>query len=214
MATALIASSSVDLFDGLPPRRAGLLRAALDLFVERGFEATSVPEVARRAGMATGTIYLHFRSKEDLVNGLLAHLRGRITAELEQALGAARGVRAAFLAAWRVFAAYVLDHPRAVAFCDLHHHAAYLTPATQAAWEPSRRLLEAHFRAGQRAGIYRREPAAVLRALFVGPLIGLAKLARLGELRLTPAVLAASAEAVWAGLARPRGPVGNREERA
>lgn len=66
----------------------------------------------------------------------------------------------------------------------------------------------------RRAGIYRPESEAVLRARFVGPLIGLAKLARLGELSLTPAVPSASAEAVWAGLQRPRVLRGKREERA
>lgn len=203
MAPAALASTSPSLFAGLPARRAALLLAALDLFVEQGYEATSVPEVARRARVATGTIYLHFRSKDELVNALLAHLRARLTAELEAALDAADGVRAGFDAAWGVFARYVLEHPRAVAFCDLHHHAPYLRAATVLAWEPARRRLEAHLRAGRRAGVYRDEPEGVLRALFAGPLIALAKFARMGELRLTPAVLGAAAESVWAGLQRP-----------
>ena len=214
MASALLAAASPDLFEGLPAKRASLLRSALDLFVERGFEATSVPQVARRARVATGTIYLHFRSKDDLVNALLVHLRTRITAQLQAALASAEGVRAQFDAAWGVFARYVLEQPRAVAFCDLHHHAPYLSAATTAAWEPARRLLEAHLRAGRRARVYRDEPEAVLRALFAGPLIALAKFARMGELSLTPAVLAAAADSVWAGLARPASRRTSRESRA
>jgi TetR/AcrR family transcriptional regulator len=43
-----------------------LLDAALDLFVEKGFAATSAAQVAQRAGVSKGTLFLYFASKEDL----------------------------------------------------------------------------------------------------------------------------------------------------
>ena len=43
-----------------------LLEAALDLFVEKGFAATRVEEVAARAGVSKGTLFLYFPSKEEL----------------------------------------------------------------------------------------------------------------------------------------------------
>jgi AcrR family transcriptional regulator len=47
-------------------RPAELLSAALDLFVERGFAATRLDDVAARAGVSKGTLYLYFSSKEEL----------------------------------------------------------------------------------------------------------------------------------------------------
>jgi len=44
-----------------------LLDAALDLFVEKGFAATRSEEVASRAGVSKGTLYLYYPSKEDLL---------------------------------------------------------------------------------------------------------------------------------------------------
>jgi AcrR family transcriptional regulator len=44
-----------------------ILDAARDVFVSAGYEATSIREVARRAGISHGTIYLHFRDKDDLL---------------------------------------------------------------------------------------------------------------------------------------------------
>ena len=44
-----------------------ILEAAMDLFSERGFETTSVQDIAQTAGIAKGTVYLYFKSKEDLV---------------------------------------------------------------------------------------------------------------------------------------------------
>ncbi|MEP7058454.1 MAG: TetR/AcrR family transcriptional regulator [Caldimonas sp.] len=50
-----------------------LLDAALDLFVEKGFAATRSEEVAMRAGVAKGTLYLYYPSKEDLLKAVVRH---------------------------------------------------------------------------------------------------------------------------------------------
>ncbi len=48
-----------------------LLDAALALFVEKGFAATRSEEVAARAGVSKGTLYLYFPSKEDLLKAVI-----------------------------------------------------------------------------------------------------------------------------------------------
>jgi TetR/AcrR family transcriptional regulator len=48
-----------------------LLIAALDLFVEKGFAATRVEEVAHRAGVSKGTLFLYFASKEELFKAVV-----------------------------------------------------------------------------------------------------------------------------------------------
>ncbi|WP_394790281.1 TetR/AcrR family transcriptional regulator [Rhodoferax sp.] len=55
-----------------------LLAAALDLFVEKGFAATRVEEVAQRAGVSKGTLFLYFSSKEELFKAVVRQsLSGR-----------------------------------------------------------------------------------------------------------------------------------------
>lgn len=48
-----------------------MLDAALAVFSEKGFAATKVDEVARRAGVSKGTVYLYFPSKEALMEGIV-----------------------------------------------------------------------------------------------------------------------------------------------
>lgn len=48
-----------------------LTAAALDLFVEKGFAATRLDEIAARAGVSKGTVYLYFSSKEDLFKAVV-----------------------------------------------------------------------------------------------------------------------------------------------
>jgi AcrR family transcriptional regulator len=68
-------------------RREAILAAALDEFGAQGFAATRLDDVARRAGVAKGTIYLHFRDKEalfqELVRSVLSPLVGMLEAIAE-----------------------------------------------------------------------------------------------------------------------------------
>jgi AcrR family transcriptional regulator len=58
-----------------------LLDAALMLFVEKGFAATRAEEVAQRAGVSKGTLYLYYPSKEELLKAVIReHLGSRIAA--------------------------------------------------------------------------------------------------------------------------------------
>jgi TetR/AcrR family transcriptional regulator len=52
-------------------RPSELLAAALDLFVEKGFAATRAEEVAKRAGVSKGTLFLYFSSKEELFKAVV-----------------------------------------------------------------------------------------------------------------------------------------------
>jgi len=49
------------------PKRDAILRAAIDVFAERGFFNAQVADVARAAGVAAGTVYLYYRGKDDLL---------------------------------------------------------------------------------------------------------------------------------------------------
>jgi TetR/AcrR family fatty acid metabolism transcriptional regulator len=79
-------------------KRARILQAAAKVFARKGYFAAKVSEVARKAGVADGTIYLYFRNKEDILVSLFdevmaEHLeRGRV--EIASAKGAAAGLLA------------------------------------------------------------------------------------------------------------------------
>lgn len=73
--------------------RAKLYEAAVTLIAEQGFSATTVDEIAERAGVAKGTVYYNFKSKTELFEELLRFGVGLLTASLQEAAddSAARG---------------------------------------------------------------------------------------------------------------------------
>jgi AcrR family transcriptional regulator len=64
-------------------RRESILSAALDEFSIRGFEAARLDDVARRAGVAKGTIYLYFRDKESLFQELIRTMLTPVVGAIE-----------------------------------------------------------------------------------------------------------------------------------
>ncbi|EST21787.1 TetR/AcrR family transcriptional regulator [Streptomyces niveus] len=65
--------------------RQKLYEAAVTLIAEQGFSATTVDEIAERAGVAKGTVYYNFKSKTELFEELLRHGVGLLTASLQAA---------------------------------------------------------------------------------------------------------------------------------
>ncbi len=68
-----------------------LLDAALALFVEKGYAATRTDEVAQRAGVSKGTLYLYYPSKEELFKAVVRHNLSSLIAEGEELAGTFAG---------------------------------------------------------------------------------------------------------------------------
>jgi len=75
-------------------RREAILAAALEEFTARGFAAARLDDVARRAGVAKGTIYLYFRDKESLFQELVRTMLSPVVGVIEAAPTAHMPVRA------------------------------------------------------------------------------------------------------------------------
>ena len=65
-------------------RRQAILDAALDVFAAEGFAAAKLDDVAEKAGVAKGTIYLHFKDKQDLFEQMVREAVFPVIARLEE----------------------------------------------------------------------------------------------------------------------------------
>jgi TetR/AcrR family transcriptional regulator, fatty acid metabolism regulator protein len=68
-------------------KRDAILRAATQVFARRGFFQAQVADVARAAGIAAGTVYLYFRSKDDLLVSIFERTMRETLAEGEATIG-------------------------------------------------------------------------------------------------------------------------------
>lgn len=65
-------------------RRNEILDAAEELFGTKGFDNTSTGDILERVGIARGTLYYHFKSKEDILDAMIARMTGQLMAKAAQ----------------------------------------------------------------------------------------------------------------------------------
>jgi AcrR family transcriptional regulator len=91
-------------------RRAQLLGVALEVFVEQGYHAASMDDIAERAGVSKPVLYQHFPGKLDLYRALLANSRDEIIEGVRQALASTSDNSERVRAAMALWFDYVADH--------------------------------------------------------------------------------------------------------
>jgi AcrR family transcriptional regulator len=74
-------------------RAALILSVAQEVFAGKGYYDASIDEIATRAGIAKGTVYLHYASKEELLGALIAQQITEFAAHVDQVVGTPGSVR-------------------------------------------------------------------------------------------------------------------------
>jgi TetR/AcrR family transcriptional regulator, repressor of fatR-cypB operon len=172
-------------------------QAALELFVEQGFHGTTVPDIARRAGVGTGTLYLYHASKDELLNALLLRWYRVFAVELHSATGDAVLPREVFGAYWGAAVAYSERHPTAWAFVMQFHDSPYIAGETREEIEAIKAPIVAMFHDGVEQGVFKQLPPALLHAVCVGILCEVRTLAVQGHTTVTAELWRAAEAMAW-----------------
>ena len=189
-----------------PPARPGsdkreaILAAALRIIARLGLHAAPMSAVAREAGVAAGTLYLYFPSKEAMINALYVELledRDRsMRSESAAPANASRTGAEGLWSFWHGLARWHLDRPEASNFLQQCKASAILTEETRET--ERRRHAEGlvSFEGAVAAGQLRDMSIHVFWALAVGPITQLAQMCDARELEVTDDVLRATFDGV------------------
>ncbi|MGY4829699.1 TetR/AcrR family transcriptional regulator [Sphaerotilaceae bacterium SBD11-9] len=156
-----------------------LLDAALELFVEKGFAATRSDEVAVRAGVSKGTLYLYYPSKEELLKAVIQQNLAQLIAEgagmADEFVGSSAELLATLMRTWwervgntpaggihKVVMTEVRNFPEIAQF----YRDVVISPAND--------LLIRTLRRGIEAGEFREVPVEQVTQVLFAPLIFLA----------------------------------------
>ena len=184
-----------------PERRDSILDAALACFVDRGFHGTAIPEIAEKAGIAPGTIYHYFESKEALVNALYRHWKQAIAQRVFMAFPATASARTQFQVIWHEIVKFALGAPTAFAFIELHNHASYLDAESIAIDRHVKDFARVVIERAQHEGIVKPLDANVLMELMFGAFVGMMRAHWEGRIELSDAVISDAEQACWDAVA-------------
>jgi TetR/AcrR family transcriptional regulator, fatty acid metabolism regulator protein len=135
-------------------KRERILSAAERIFARHGFFAAKVSDVAREAGVADGTIYLYFKSKDDLLISLFERRMQQVNATLRAATAGVRAPKDQLRALIKAYLQLVHDEPAAaeVLTIELRQSSKFMKEYDNPEFADFLRLLGGIIAAGQDAG--------------------------------------------------------------
>ena len=151
-------------------KRERILEAAERVFADHGFFNAKVSEIARHAGVADGTIYLYFKSKDDLLISLFELQMERVTQTLAAAMVGAKDAHDKLRRFVRTYVAMVQEnrHASEVITIELRQSSKFMKEYDNRRFADFLKLLAGIVDEGQKNGSFRSDmPAPVAaRALF------------------------------------------------
>ncbi len=181
--------------------RARLVRVAMRrLVAERGFHGASMSAVAREAGVGTGTAYVHYASKDELVLAAYAETKRELGAAATRTLDPRARPRDRFISIWLALHAHLREHTADARFLLQVEQSPYMELAHEQALAAADDPLLAAARAPDLLELLAPLPQTVLWELGLAPAV---RLAVAGE-ALGAQDLRATAEACWRAVAGGR----------
>lgn len=193
---------------GIPPKKAAILDAALDLIAVHGFHGTPTSKIAREAGAGVGSIYRYFKSKDELIQGLFDAIAERSSRELLACFDPHANIRDQFIQLSTGMFLYLIDHPKESAFLEQYFNSPYgmshrrdviLNEKTSRREDhPLHDVLEK----ARKQKIAKDFPFHILGALSFGPVLFLVRDIHAGLIDIDRATVTRVIEACWDAIRR------------
>ncbi|MCA0173194.1 TetR/AcrR family transcriptional regulator [Bacillus sp. RAR_GA_16] len=178
-------------------KRESILKSALVLFAERGFDATTVPMIANSANVGAGTIYRYFDNKEVLVNTLFQETVATFTKTIEEQFPYHQSTRQQFQHIYKTMILFTNQNEHALYFIKKHSAGHFLDNQSKSDFTELLNLLKAFFDTGKKQSEIRDLPSEALIAILYGAFLELQNLVRAGELSSEPELLSKIEESLW-----------------
>lgn len=135
--------------------KAEIVRAGEELFREKGFSETTIEEIAKTAGVARGTFYNYFSTKEDLVLEIVYETKTLTPEEIEEFFSIIKDTEHQIQAILAHTVEWTLKRPELVWISTVEKMKRGATPQHHGTF--FRRMMTEVFERGQRAGVITKE---------------------------------------------------------
>ncbi|MDZ4702205.1 MAG: TetR/AcrR family transcriptional regulator [Rhodothermales bacterium] len=175
--------------NGVTDKRAALLIAATELFARNGLQSVSTAAIARKAGVANGTLFVYFETKEQLLNELYVEIVAEFVGSCKANMGLADSPKERLRAYWFGFARWYFNHRDAATVKIQCEISSVLRPEMEARKD----AMEAEMIRACFPGLLERFEGTLMRyvnyAFIAGPVQVLAQMEDKGEIEITEELL-------------------------
>ncbi|MFP4090821.1 MAG: TetR/AcrR family transcriptional regulator [Cyclobacteriaceae bacterium] len=177
-----------------------VLQATLKLITERGFHDTPMSMIAREAGVAAGTIYHYFSSKEELINELYSSLKARMGQALAEGMQEAGNIKERYFRFWINLYQHFIDYPQEFKFLEQYANSPLVDLQVREENVRHYQPIIDFLTEGMRYGVLREMPLMLMLNLVYGHVVSTAKLQLNGELDISDAYLQMAVQSSWDGV--------------
>ena len=147
-------------------KKAAIMEAALKLFTERGFHGTSTADISKEAGVATGTLFNYFSTKEDLINGLYFEVKGQLSQSMGQEIEAQSSYQDKLRKIWSNLIKWGIDNQEEFLFVGQFCTSPFITKFTHEEVMKEYIFLHDLVNEGIKTGAIRDFPSELIIAMF------------------------------------------------
>lgn len=152
-----------------------LLESALELIREHGFHGTPVSMVAKHAGVAAGTVYTYFQSKDEMIKELYTYVKSQIYLEISGKDDPDLPYQERFYALWKNMTGLYLAKPSIQSFMEQFVSSPYNTSELQQSVDDWGKWIENFFTDGVDQGVLRPLSPQILAVMVIGSIISLVR---------------------------------------
>lgn len=136
-------------------KRQVILSAGLDLFTRQGFQETTTAQISKAAGVATGTLFNYFDSKEALMNELYLYSKASLVKFLMSAFDQNLELEERFRELWKNALSWGIHNSRKFQFFEQFSHSPYLSRLTREQGERQFNFMLKLIQQGIDAGVFK-----------------------------------------------------------
>jgi AcrR family transcriptional regulator len=178
-------------------KRAAILDAAMSLIADQGFHAAPMSLIAQRAGVAAGTIYHYFTSKEDMIIALYARSKARMGEAMLAQDDASKPYKQRFHSFWLNLFVFFTGNPADFMFLQQYSNSPFIAQHTREENEVFYRPVVEFLAEGTRIGVLRDMHIELLTAIVYGTVVSAAQLHLSCTLRVEGQHLLQAIAAAW-----------------
>lgn len=175
-----------------------VLSATLELIAEQGFHGTSVAQIAERAGVNVGSMYYHFKNKDEVLNALYLDCKSRLTDCAFRGCSSDTAADDCLKMIIRNIVRFCVDNAAAFSFIEQYESSPYMA-AVAVSREYDEVLSPYHnlFRRLIESELVKNLPPEIFQSLLLGVVSSLAKYAIGNKKPISEADLSEAISAIW-----------------
>ena len=166
-----------------------IFESTLKLVLERGFAGLKMADVAKEAGLATGTVYIYFKDKDDLINQLYLFLKRRKTIMFLKGIDQNEDFQTVIRKVWFAYLEVTQKNANESAFLEQYYRSPFLKSNVK---EESQQLLKPIYdllERGVKEGVIVSLHTELLLAQLVGPIHELIRAEHDGVIKIDQAIM-------------------------